>query len=110
MKSKHTELGLVAFFAVIALIIRLAPALTSSLPLNDGGLFYIMIRDLQDCASSNADCVRDWMSAHENADYLVLAPSLNQANQLALTVWLKDDPDFALVYKNDSVAVYQVMK
>ena len=40
--------GVVAFFTLIGLAIRLAPALQSSFPLNDGGLFYAMIVDLQE--------------------------------------------------------------
>jgi hypothetical protein len=35
------------FIALIALAIRLLPALSAQAPLNDGGLFYSMIRDLQ---------------------------------------------------------------
>ena len=39
--------GVVLFFTLIGLAIRLAPALQAHFPLNDGGLFYSMIVDLQ---------------------------------------------------------------
>ena len=46
IRSK-AETGLVFFITFIALILRLMPALTADFPLNDGGLFHSMIRDLQ---------------------------------------------------------------
>lgn len=39
---------IVVFFTLIGLAIRLAPALQTQFPLNDGGLFYAMIVDLQE--------------------------------------------------------------
>lgn len=45
--SNHVSAGIVFFFTLIAFSIRIIPAFSSSIPLNDGGLFYIMIRDLQ---------------------------------------------------------------
>ena len=47
MKPKQTVVALVIFITLIALILRLVPALTANFPLNDGGLFYSMIQDLQ---------------------------------------------------------------
>lgn len=40
--------AIVLFFTLIGLAIRLAPALQTQFPLNDGGLFYAMIVDLQE--------------------------------------------------------------
>ena len=48
MTSKRINLTLVFFLTLIALLIRLLPVLTNDFPLNDGGLFYSMIRDLQE--------------------------------------------------------------
>jgi hypothetical protein len=45
MKNKQA-LGFVWFITLVALVIRLYPALTTQMPLNDGGLFYVMINDL----------------------------------------------------------------
>ena len=42
-----TMVAIVIFFTLIGLAIRLAPALQTGFPLNDGGLFYDMILDLQ---------------------------------------------------------------
>ncbi len=47
MKTERQDLVLLAFVTVIGLFIRLSPAASSSFPLNDGGLFYKMILDLQ---------------------------------------------------------------
>lgn len=44
---KKTDYPLLAFAALIALSIRMIPALNADFPLNDGGLFYAMISDLQ---------------------------------------------------------------
>ena len=41
-------LAIVVFITLIGLAIRLAPALQTHFPLNDGGLFYAMIVDLQE--------------------------------------------------------------
>ena len=46
-KQDPTLIAIVIFFTLIGLAIRLAPALQTSFPLNDGGLFYEMILDLQ---------------------------------------------------------------
>jgi len=45
--NEATMVFIVIFFTLIGLAIRLAPALQTSFPLNDGGLFYDMILDLQ---------------------------------------------------------------
>lgn len=41
------SLALVTYIMLIGLVIRLVPVLSAAVPLNDGGLFYIMLRDLQ---------------------------------------------------------------
>lgn len=41
------SLALVVYVMLIGLAIRLVPVLSAAAPLNDGGLFYIMLRDLQ---------------------------------------------------------------
>ncbi|MEW5940621.1 MAG: glycosyltransferase family 39 protein, partial [Chloroflexota bacterium] len=46
MKSK-SHLALVVFAALVGLAVRLGPALAADFPLNDGGLFFAMIRALQ---------------------------------------------------------------
>ena len=46
-KRDHTLLGVVFFFTLIGLAVRLAAPLQATFPLNDGGLFYAMIVDLQ---------------------------------------------------------------
>jgi hypothetical protein len=43
----NASAGIVLFATAIGLVIRLAPTLSPDFPLNDGGLFYIMIQDLQ---------------------------------------------------------------
>ena len=37
----------VIFATLLGLVVRIAPPLQASFPLNDGGLFYVMIRDIQ---------------------------------------------------------------
>lgn len=44
---KKMDYPLLAFATLIALAIRMTPALEADFPLNDGGLFYAMISDLQ---------------------------------------------------------------
>jgi hypothetical protein len=46
-KNDLTLVATVIFFTIIGLAVRLSPALQTSFPLNDGGLFYRMIIDLQ---------------------------------------------------------------
>ncbi len=48
LSSDKLLLGVVILFAVIGLAIRLAAPLQAEFPLNDGGLFYAMIIDLQE--------------------------------------------------------------
>jgi hypothetical protein len=47
-KTEYILPGLVFFMTVIGLAVRLAAPLQASFPLNDGGLFYAMIIDLQE--------------------------------------------------------------
>lgn len=47
MKTDRAALTLLIFAALAGLAIRLAPALAADFPLNDGGLFYAMTRDLR---------------------------------------------------------------
>jgi hypothetical protein len=47
ISEEQIHVFLVFFATVVGLLIRLALPLASSFPLNDGGLFYVMIRDLQ---------------------------------------------------------------
>jgi len=48
--QKHDPvlLGVIVFITLIGLTIRIGPALQTNFPLNDGGLFYAMIVDLQE--------------------------------------------------------------
>jgi len=46
--KNYTVQGAVFFLSLIGLAIRLSPALQTQFPLNDGGLFYAMIVDLQE--------------------------------------------------------------
>ena len=46
-KKDPVFIAIILFIALIGLAIRLAPALQTQFPLNDGGLFYAMIVDLQ---------------------------------------------------------------
>lgn len=48
MKIDRQDILLLSFITIIGLFIRISPALSTSFPLNDGGLFYKMILDLQD--------------------------------------------------------------
>jgi len=47
MTSKRSAIALVIFATFIGLAVRLGPSLTAAFPLNDGGLFYAMMRDLR---------------------------------------------------------------
>lgn len=47
-KNNQAYIAIVLFITLIGLAIRLAPALQTEFPLNDGGLFYAMIVDLQE--------------------------------------------------------------
>jgi len=47
-KNNQAFLAIVIFITLIGLAIRLAPVLQTNFPLNDGGLFYDMILDLQE--------------------------------------------------------------
>jgi hypothetical protein len=47
MTSKRSAIALVIFATFIGLAIRLGPSLPAVFPLNDGGLFYAMMRDLR---------------------------------------------------------------
>src|SRR5690349_21748697 len=48
MKTDRQDIILLSFITLIGLFIRLSPALSTSFPLNDGGLFYKMMLDLQE--------------------------------------------------------------
>jgi hypothetical protein len=48
MKTDRQDIVLLCFITLIGLFIRISPALSASFPLNDGGLFYKMILDLQE--------------------------------------------------------------
>jgi hypothetical protein len=47
VSSRSLDITLATLAGVIGLLVRLVPVLSSSFPLNDGGLFYQMILDLQ---------------------------------------------------------------
>jgi len=47
MTSRNSAIALVIFAAIIGLVVRLSPALSAAFPLNDGGLFYAMMRGLR---------------------------------------------------------------
>ena len=47
MKIDRVSLGLVFFLTLVGLAVRISAPLSGSFPLNDGGLFYKMILDLQ---------------------------------------------------------------
>lgn len=47
MTTKRSTLAIVVFATIIGLAVRIGPSLRTDFPLNDGGLFYAMIRDLR---------------------------------------------------------------
>ena len=47
-KTTAVESGAIFFITIIGFAIRIAPALQAGFPLNDGGLFYAMIVNLQE--------------------------------------------------------------
>ena len=69
--NEATMVSIVIFFTLIGLAIRLAPALQTSFPLNDGGLFYDMILDLQ----ANNFSLPDF-ATYNNADLPFAYPPL----------------------------------
>ena len=72
--SKNHESAMtpiVIFFTLIGLAIRLAPALQTNFPLNDGGLFYEMILDLQAARYALPD-----FATYNNADIPFAYPPL----------------------------------
>jgi hypothetical protein len=48
MKTDRQDIVLLCFITLIGLFIRISPAFSAPFPLNDGGLFYKMILDLQE--------------------------------------------------------------
>ncbi len=48
MKTDRQDIILLSFVTLLGVFIRISPALSASFPLNDGGLFYKMILDIQE--------------------------------------------------------------
>jgi len=78
--------------------------------LNDGmfGARAQSYRDLQTCVSGNADCAVNWMSANQQVDFIVVAPSAIMSKGFPLQAWLMNDPRFKEIYKNETVVIYEV--
>jgi hypothetical protein len=47
MKTEHRDIFFVALLTILGLAVRISAPLSASFPLNDGGLFYQMVLDLQ---------------------------------------------------------------
>ncbi|GAB4416049.1 MAG: hypothetical protein Kow002_01600 [Anaerolineales bacterium] len=65
---------------------------------------------LQACATQDTACIEKWRQAHETQFSYLLLRDRSDPQQMPLSIYLKQDPGYELVFENDETLIFRLQE